>query len=373
MTALGVPAAHVVLVAAIYLLFRMAAALSVRTDDRTIAAGRLRLLTRLGYALAGGVALAQALDVETGEYAGTLLATAVPWLAAGPMWSLMAAASVFLGPVMLATLAVHLATHPARTTVYGGHATYPETLRTFLVRFLALMVPVFALVGVMLAVPHGWPRVAVVAAAGPVFVAAAPFVLLVLFDGRRLTAPERERIGDLADAAPVRVVSGPASSIGSAFVTGLVPGRQYVFLTEPLLASLPSGELRSVVAHEVGHVRRHHLPLRFTPVWLFVVGWMAALEFGVEHALVGGVVLGVPVALASMRLVWWTEFDADAYAAAHTGTASVADALRRLGAQHLLATDAGLFRGRLARHPPIGQRIDRLATTEDERAAQPPR
>ena len=165
MPTFGVPAAHIVLATAISLLFRVAAALSVRTDDRMVAAGRLRLLTRLGYALAGGVALAQALAVETGEYAGTLLAATVPWLMPGRVGSLVAAASVFLGPVMLATLAVHLATHPARTTVYGGHATYPEALRSFLVRFLALMLPVFALVGVMLAVPHGWPRVAVVAGA----------------------------------------------------------------------------------------------------------------------------------------------------------------------------------------------------------------
>ncbi len=62
-------------------------------------------------------------------------------------------------------------------------------------------------------------------------------------------------------------------------VMGVVAPVRYVMLTDALLELLPRDELRAVMAHEIGHVRRHHLPwmvltlLALLSVASLVVGW----------------------------------------------------------------------------------------------------
>lgn len=64
----------------------------------------------------------------------------------------------------------------------------------------------------------------------------------------------------------------------NAAVSGVAPQLRYVLLSDGLLALLDDDDIEAVYAHEVGHVRRHHLPLRallmIAPVW----GWLLALR-----------------------------------------------------------------------------------------------
>jgi Zn-dependent protease with chaperone function len=59
-------------------------------------------------------------------------------------------------------------------------------------------------------------------------------------------------------------------------VMGLVAPLRFVMLTDGLLELLPRDELRAVMAHEIGHVRRRHLPwMLATLVALLVIGSFA--------------------------------------------------------------------------------------------------
>jgi STE24 endopeptidase len=61
-------------------------------------------------------------------------------------------------------------------------------------------------------------------------------------------------------------------------VVGLLPRIRYVLLTDGLLELLPRGELRAVMAHEVGHVRRRHLPWLLGSMIVLLVGAALAIE-----------------------------------------------------------------------------------------------
>jgi Zn-dependent protease with chaperone function len=58
----------------------------------------------------------------------------------------------------------------------------------------------------------------------------------------------------------------------NAAVAGLLPSARYIFMTDALLLYLRDDELEAVIAHELGHVRRHHLMLRILllglPLWV---------------------------------------------------------------------------------------------------------
>jgi Zn-dependent protease with chaperone function len=76
----------------------------------------------------------------------------------------------------------------------------------------------------------------------------------------------------------------------TAGVLGLAPGLRYLLITPGLADSLDNHELASVVAHEAGHVRHHHLWFYL----MFFVGFFLA-----AYALAG------PFSLLMNLLVWW--------------------------------------------------------------------
>jgi STE24 endopeptidase len=140
----------------------------------------------------------------------------------------------------------------------------------------------------------------------------------------------------------------------------VLPGLRCVYVTERLLDSLPPREAAAIVTHEVGHHRRRHVPLRLGAVGAFVLPWLGATALSVPGAFLAGLVLLVPATLAIFRLVRWTEYDADAYAARLTGADALAGALRRLGGRGLLDGRGGP----LALHPPLEARVARLETLD---------
>jgi len=76
--------------------------------------------------------------------------------------------------------------------------------------------------------------------------------------------------------------------LANAAVLGFVRPLRYLLLSDLLLAALPREELRAVIEHELGHVRRHHLP------------WLAATL--VATLLAGSIALGPPLAFLAVAL-----------------------------------------------------------------------
>jgi hypothetical protein len=108
-------------------------------------------------------------------------------------------------------------------------------------------------------------------------------------------------------------------------MVGLIGPLRYIMITDALLVGLPAAEVEAVFAHEVGHVKRRHVPLYV----LLAVGGVAAMGvaadwvFGATHSSDAAAVATGLLAL----LFWWLvfgfvsrrcELEADLYAAEMT-------------------------------------------------------
>ena len=130
--------------------------------------------------------------------------------------------------------------------------------------FLAISLTLLIVMGLAGRFPRNWwiP-------AAPVFVAIAALFIFTypyLTDTHRLHDPaiaadahriaEQEGVGDV----PVRVEDVSAdTSLPNAEATGFGPSRR-VILWDTLVDDFPRDEVRVVLAHEFGHLARHHLP-----------------------------------------------------------------------------------------------------------------
>lgn len=108
----------------------------------------------------------------------------------------------------------------------------------------------------------------------------APFVIVRLWKTIELGGGElRERIRSVVHQHGVRV-QGPyvwrtGAGVLNAAVLGVLYPMRYLLYTESLLETLTPRELEAVSAHEVAHLKRHHMP------WLAVVAFAAAGVGGV--------------------------------------------------------------------------------------------
>ena len=129
------------------------------------------------------------------------------------------------------------------------------------------------------------------------------------------------------------------SRIVNAAIMGFIPRFRYVLLTDALLETVPDDGLAAVMAHEVAHARRQHMP------WLLVGGAASivigttAVWGGASLATVGGLALdsdwghlvqGLASLVIAVVCFGWIsrrfEWQADAFAAQHL-TAVEADGL----------------------------------------------
>jgi STE24 endopeptidase len=170
------------------------------------------------------------------------------------------------------------------------------------------------------------------------------------------------------------------SAHGNAYFTGFGAAKRIVFF-DTLLARLAPGEVEAVLAHELGHYRRHHVWKRivllfvFSLALLWVLGrlidepWFyAGLNAGAPATAMGLLlfVLVMPVftfflqplaSLYSRR----HEFEADAYAAAHASAAELVRALVKLYQDNAATlTPDPLHSAFYDSHPPAATRIARL-------------
>ncbi|MGZ5074686.1 MAG: M48 family metallopeptidase [Usitatibacter sp.] len=170
------------------------------------------------------------------------------------------------------------------------------------------------------------------------------------------------------------------SSHGNAYFTGFGTEKRIVFF-DTLIERLTPSEIEAVLAHELGHFARGHIPrllaVRFALalVMLSILGWLyrepafyQALGLSGPHigAALAGFALIVPVftfpfqPLASL-IARRQEFEADAYAASHASAGDLVSALAKLYRDNASTlTPDPLHSLVYDSHPPAALRIDHL-------------
>jgi STE24 endopeptidase len=227
----------------------------------------------------------------------------------------------------------------------------------------------------------------------------APTWILPLFNRFQPLAEGELRSAVLAYARKVGfpleglfVIDGSRRSTKvNAFFTGF-GRRKRIALFDTLIAKHPTEELVAVVAHEIGHYKRHHIlqGLVLSILQAGIVFWLLARFLGepglfaafgltqpsVHAGLVFFALLWTPIDLAlSLALQAFSrrnEYQADAWARATTGTPErLVSALKRLSADSLSnLTPHPLYVALHHSHPPLAERIRALRA---DPAALPPR
>ncbi|ELZ29162.1 peptidase M48 Ste24p [Halosimplex carlsbadense 2-9-1] len=329
-------------------------------DAETAAA--LRRLRRRGV-VAGGVAtvaltrlsgLARSVQVDA-----TGAVTDATGPAAGTVVGVAAAVGAYALPVVAVAVVARLATVPYRRAARGFRVRYRDAAAWELERDGVGLAGVVLTAGAIALVPAGWPRVVAAVGLGLVATAVTPFALVVALRTRWPTDEELAAVdGVLPDGVRLRVVDD-RTRLGSAFAAGLVPGAEYVFLTESLFDALDGDQLRAVVAHEVGHHEHEHVLLRYLLVAVAAGAALGVASVAPDVALVAVLVGTPPFAVALAWAVRRTEAQADAYAAEAVGGAALAGALETLAERRYIAEGGGPARI-LSHHPPLGERIEGL-------------
>lgn len=191
----------------------------------------------------------------------------------------------------------------------------------------------------------------------------APVLILPLFN-KFTPLPEgtlRERLLKLADqtrfrAQSIQVMDGSKRSRHSnAFFTGFGRFRKIV-LFDTLVQQLAEPELAAVLAHEIGHYKKRHIPKMLTAsaagslIGFYFVSWLARQDwfytnFGFSSGnvtpalLLFGLLAGLFTFWLSPLAHWWSrryEYQADAFAAgAMREPQSLIGALRKLNEKNL--------------------------------------
>ncbi len=174
------------------------------------------------------------------------------------------------------------------------------------------------------------------------------------------------------------------SAHANAYFTGIGAGRRVV-LFDTLLKQLGPAQIEGVLAHEVGHYKRHHIVKRMVMMFgvslagFALLGWLSGQTwfytglgvtphlFAPNHAYalilfslilpVFGVFL-TPLGAAMSRR---DEFEADAYAAEHSDARALGEALVQLYRDNASTlTPDPLYVRFYYSHPPALQRLERL-------------
>jgi len=178
------------------------------------------------------------------------------------------------------------------------------------------------------------------------------------------------------------VMDGSArSSHGNAYFTGFGASKRVVFF-DTLLERLNADEIESVLAHELGHFRHHHVIKRIALMFfisfigLALLGWLMNQDWfyaglGIEQAsnymALLLFLLVSPVFLFLLRPLMASysrknEFEADDYAAKHASARSLVEALVKLYRDNASTlTPDPLHSAFYDSHPPASIRISKLA------------
>jgi len=208
-------------------------------------------------------------------------------------------------------LSFHLRFH---VLLVGGPLLVIMSARDGLDRFR----PVLVAAGRAVLAPLGFGRLAPAVPDGlltcltALVVLLSPFWIRALWYCRPLSAgPLRDRLAALARGVRLRfrdILLWPTYGVVvNAAAVGLIGRVRFVLLSDGLIESLTDGQLEAVFAHEVGHIKRHHLPLLVVAACLI----MGVLGLGAWHVELAGlfspaVVEGVMFAV--VLVVWFVAF-----------------------------------------------------------------
>ena len=167
------------------------------------------------------------------------------------------------------------------------------------------------------------------------------------------------------------------SGHGNAYFTGIGPVKRIVFF-DTLLTQLSGPQVEAVLAHELGHDKKHHIPklviamavLSFVAFavlgWLIQQPWVFA-GLGVQTPSTAVALILVVVCLPACTfmldpiMAWWSrrhEFEADAYAVAHTSVDAMAGALVAIYRENAgTLTPDPLYAAWHYSHPPASERV----------------
>lgn len=187
--------------------------------------------------------------------------------------------------------------------------------------------------------------------------------------GRRVRSMLERHSPGIRKAVVVPTEHAPT---GNAFATGVWPGGRWLFVTETLLRRYSPEEVSAVVAHEIGHLRSHHVlrasaaTLAAAAVVASVLATLVAVAVPDDGALrtslfaATGLLTSLSALSVGRRMQRRFEFQADDFAAGTLGSgAPLAAALRRLARDNWLPRGDG-DPGPFASHPRIARRIARL-------------
>jgi STE24 endopeptidase len=174
------------------------------------------------------------------------------------------------------------------------------------------------------------------------------------------------------------------SAHANAYFTGFGAAKRVVFY-DTLLAKLSPNEVDAVLAHELGHFKHKHIIKRISAMFVLslvgfaLLGWLATqvwfyLGLGVQPNLGAPndalaillFMLALPVFTFFMGPVFAQlsrkhEFEADAYAVAHTAGADLSTALLKLYEDNASTlTPDPLFVKFYYSHPPASERLARM-------------
>lgn len=238
-------------------------------------------------------------------------------MAARPLLGAAAAGAIVYLIADLATIPAGIAGHE-RAVDYGISS---QTLGSWFAdrgTSLAITLPLVALGATLLAglvrrLPRAWwlPASAGACAIGAALTLLGPVLFAPAFnDFQRLPdgSPLREEVLDLGRRAGVdigevyKVDASRRSSTVNAYVNGLGPTKRVV-LYDTLIDSSQRGELRSVVAHELGHVAHSDIPRGILFAFLVApLGTLFARELARAIAGRAGFELGSPASIPALLL-----------------------------------------------------------------------
>jgi len=321
------------------------------------------------------------------------------------LWSrVFAPDSIAHGTAFIASLVVLLSLIELPATLYRTFVTearFGFNRMTFglFVADLARHAALGALLGLPLVMLVLW----LMARAGPlwwlaVWVAWAGFNLLMLVVYPTFIAPLFNTFKPLSDAELAARVEAllarcgftakglfvmdgsKRSSHGNAYFTGFGAAKRIVFF-DTLLTRLAPAEVEAVLAHELGHFRRHHVWKRVALLFAFSLGllWLLGQLINVDGFYTG---LGVTRPGSAVALVLFVmvvpvfifflqplasllsrrhEFEADAYAAANASAADLVAALVKLYNDNASTlTPDPVHSAFYDSHPPAATRVARL-------------
>ena len=163
--------------------------------------------------------------------------------------------------------------------------------------------------------------------------ATVPWLMRHIWHTHRLEEGElRHRLTELCHAHRVRVrellVWNTHGVLVNGAVMGLIGAMRYVLLSDGLLSGLTRDEVEAVAAHEVGHIRRRHIPWLATSVVVVLVlggfgaDWLVFSVLGLDLSVTWQMValLGMPLIVGAFVFGWVSrrfEWQADAFAAQH--------------------------------------------------------